>query len=134
MDAIGGYLNRLDKYVVRGFAFLVSNSELLATDPSPTNPNTGTNASLLTDIRRMDRPLNDQCLAQLQKDLLAIDSVNGDSTNSKVSFLGKNLHQTTDVDEDEKPPPAAPITQNNPSGGANYTKVGATIACPTSGV
>ena len=46
--------------------------------------------------------------------------MNGDSTNSKVSFLGKNLHQTTDVDEDEKPPPAVPITQNNPSGGANY--------------
>ena len=111
-------LNRLDRYVVRGFSFLVSNSELSATDPSPTNPNTGTNASMLTDIRRMDRPLNDQCLAKLQRDLLAIDSVNGHSTNNEVSFLGKNLHKPTDVDEDEKPP-AVPMTQNNPSGGAN---------------
>jgi len=117
--AIFDYLDNLDKYVVRSFAFLVSNCAMLATDHSPTNPNTGIDASLLTDIRRMDRALGSKCLAQLQKDLLKIDSLNGAITTSKVNLLGKNLHRTIDVDDGEKPPPAAPITQNNPSGGAN---------------
>ena len=44
-------LSQLVKLDVRGFAFVVNNITISATDHGPTNPNTGTNSGQLTQIR-----------------------------------------------------------------------------------
>uniref|UniRef100_A0A7S2FSL8 Uncharacterized protein n=1 Tax=Octactis speculum TaxID=3111310 RepID=A0A7S2FSL8_9STRA len=120
--AIFHELSLLDKRAVRGFAFVVNNSTMSPTDHGATNPNTGTNAGQLTEIRQTDRVLGHRCLPELQKALLKIDSLSGASTTNNVNHLGEYLHQDLDIDvaqgSGQEKSPTVDQTTQNPSGGA----------------